>query len=120
MSLNSKVPLLMSIHMCFQDKYYKLHVVKQKLSQRGEGKIVTECYKIPCIGLKQILIDANGKKICTTSDPAQKDISMVPTTDQGIQTIFFDKENQCAWDRWGKDVAKLAVDFAGVVVGAAI
>ena len=90
------------------------------MSKREEGKIVTECYKIPSFGLKEILIDAIERKISPTSDPAQNDIPMVPTTDQGIQTIFFDKENQCAWDRWGKDVAKLAVDFGGKVASAAV
>jgi len=100
-----------------KDKYYKIHVIKQKLSQREEGKIVTECYKIPCFGLKEILINAKGKTISPKSDPAQNDIPMVPTTDQGIQKIFFDKDNQCAWDRWGKDVAKLVADFGGKVVG---
>ena len=81
---------------------------------------VTEKYLEYIDVLKEISIDAIEKKICPTSDPAQKDIPMVPTTDQGIQTIFFDKENQCAWDRWGKDVAKLAVDFGGKVASAAV
>ena len=87
------------------------------MSNREEGKIVTECYKVPSFGLKEIIIDAIEKKISPTSDPAQNHIPMVPTTDQGIQTIFFDKDNKCAWDRWGKDVAKLAADFGGKVVG---
>ena len=43
----------------FQDKYYELNVVKPNLSKRDEGKIVTECYKIPCDGLKGLFFMAS-------------------------------------------------------------
>ena len=41
----------------FQDKCYELNLVKPNLSK--EGKIVTECYKIPCDGLKGLFFMAS-------------------------------------------------------------
>ena len=57
---------------------------------------MTECYKVPCLGLKEIFIDIRLKKISVRSDTPEEiyDIPLVPTTKQGVQKIFLDKENR--------------------------
>ena len=45
---------------------------------------------------------------------------MTPTSEQGIQVIFEEKNNRPAWDRWGKDVAGIAASLIGNAAGGAI
>ena len=87
------------------------------MSNRDVGKIVTECYKFPCLGLKDVVIDMIKNRICVSYDSYVSYIPMTPTSEQGIQVIFEEKNNRPAWDRWGKDVTGIAANLLGGVAG---